>query len=381
MEQHEKLVNTIRDLVENQILIGTEGETREVLIKDTHLRAKILADFGLPNKSKNRRILVTESKDVEKEVETISNNLIQALFKWRLHVLESAIERELAPHGILETLKIPPHLYMLYVYREILLKKRDSPTAVLEALYLANDRDTLSKLATVALSENFGKEEQEILEQLRAKGIKYLDEYVSAYQFEGKKEELHLSSLSEFWYELNDGFQFKTLEDKFDSLAYYLMNYLYLAVSDQLYRITELEIYYHDKENHPDPYVHCSEEQLSAGNWYFNGMGLDITFGNKEKEIYGGILIRGIMKFGEKPKYINGPSNVLKEIFSNIGNILSERSQIYIGEIEKEVAESIEMEPIKSVRIGLTKKNDDTENYAEKNYRYLVDINLQHKKQ
>jgi len=39
----------------------------------------------------------------------------------------------------------------------------------------------------------------------------------------------------------------------------------------------------------------------------------------------------------------------------------------------------IETEPIQAVRIGLTRKKVDTENYAEKKYRYLVELNLQHK--
>jgi len=192
-------------------------------------------------------------------------------------------------------------------------------------------------------------------------------------------EEIQQSQFAKFWYDLNGRFEFKTLDEKFSALTHNLMNYLCLIIADQPYRITELEVYYFDKDKHPDPYVHCASEQLSVGNWYFNGAGLDITFGDYEKKIYAGILIRGIMKFGENPRYISGPSNVLKEIFSNIGNIMTGERGICLRELNKVVIQAIESEPIQSGRIGLTKKKDDTENYAEKNYRYLVGLNLQHK--
>jgi hypothetical protein len=190
------------------------------------------------------------------------------------------------------------------------------------------------------------------------------------------QEENHLA---EFWEDLTGGFKFNSLDERFDAIAHYLMNYLYLSVANEAYRITELEIYYHDKENHPDPYVHCSKEQLTPGNWYFNGAGLDITFGNIEKGIYAGILLRGIRKICESPYYISGPSNVLKEIFSNMGNVLFDEGGICLKELEQETISQFEMVPFRSNRIGLTKQKDDIENYIDKNYRFLVDRNILHK--
>ena len=186
------------------------------------------------------------------------------------------------------------------------------------------------------------------------------------------------SKLTEFWNDLTGGFNFETLDDRFNAISHALMNYLCLSVANETYRITEIEIYYYDEVNHPDPYVHCADEQLNVGMWYFNGAGLDITFGDAEKRIYGGILIRGIMKFGSE-YYINGPSNVLKEIFTNFGNILFDEGGFSLVELDQDAINRIEMEPIRSSRIGLTKKNDDNENYFEKDYRFLVDLNIHHK--
>lgn len=389
MEQQDKLKNVIRSLAKIQLHIDNSGgpeENGELFEKYLHIRAKLLAGFGLPDSKDFGKILFVKSLPTDKDVDTIFNNLKKAATEYLLspvkteaQILEEAIANKLEPEQVLPELGITSHLYTLFVYKEILLAKRDHPLAVLKALRLADDPKTLNLLGIVALTKNFGEEEKKMLEYLNARGIKYLDHYISAFQLDDKDEEIQQSLLAEFWHDLNGGFEFKTLDEKFSALTHYLMNYLCLVVADQPYRIIELEVYYHDKDNHPDPYVHCSSEQLFAGNWYFNGAGLDITFGDYEKEIYGGILIRGIMKFGENPRYISGPSNVLKEIFSNIGNVVTGEGSICLRELNKEIIQAIETEPIQAVRIGLTKKKEDAENYAEKKYRYLVELNLQHK--
>lgn len=389
MEQQDNLKNAIRSLAKIQLHIENNGgpeENGELFGEYFHLRAKILASFGLPDSDSFRKILFVKSLPTDKDIDSIINNLKKTATEYLLspakteaQILEEAIKEKLEPEQVLPKFGITIHLYTIFVYKEILLAKKDHPLTILEALRLADNPMTLNLLGIVALTKNFGEEEKKMLEYLNAKGIKYLDHYISAFQFDGKDEEIQQSQLAEFWHDLNGGFEFKTLDDKFSALTYYLMNYLCLVVADQPYRIIELEIYYHDKDNHPDPYVHCSYEQLFAGKWYFNGAGLDITFGDYEKKIYGGILIRGIMKFGENPRYISGPSNVLKEIFSNIGNILTGKGGIYLRELNKEKFQARETKPIQAVRIGLTKKKEDTENYAEKKYRYLIELNLHHK--
>lgn len=194
--------------------------------------------------------------------------------------------------------------------------------------------------------------------------------------------------LTEYLSEFNDLSNTKLLSDKFNSLASHLLNNTCLVVSNNPYRIIELEIYYFDENNHPDPYVHKANEQLALGNWYFNGFGLDITFGNAENKIYGGILIRGIKSLGKTPKYISGPSNVLKEIFSRMGNVMSVNSGIYLTELipinQNESNKDSNQDEnykgiIQSTRIGLPKKLEDTNNFAERQYRYLIDLNIHHK--
>jgi len=170
--------------------------------------------------------------------------------------------------------------------------------------------------------------------------------------------------------EINEVRNSEDLEPKFEFLAKYLMNNLCLNVGGTKYSFTEIEVYY-KSSCHNDIYTHGAPEQLSPGKWYFNGFGLDITFGNKEKNAFGGLLIRGVKKEDNTNIYINGPSNVLKELFSNTsifnnnGLFLTEKSKISDSRIYK------------TQRIGLSKKEDDIV-FFDKEYRYLADLKQDH---
>jgi len=188
----------------------------------------------------------------------------------------------------------------------------------------------------------------------------------------------------------------KEIQTRFDELADYLMNKLCIAVNDKHYRIVEIEMYYYHKDKHADPYVHGYPEQLNCGTWYFHysGLGLDITFGNKEKNIYGGILIRSIKELDENPKYINGPFNVLKEIFPKM-TIETGGKGICIEALqEKHQKEFTQKDIYIGKRIGLTKealdrrenkrqehdkdyvkKEDPKRDYENIDYRYIVEKN------
>lgn len=387
MEQYEILKNALRGLAKIQLHLDSlnspteDGEGFEAYFQ---IRAGILKSFGFPNNDDYGKILFVKSIPTDNELDAMIKNLQQIATEYLLtpvktesQILEEAIDLKLEPEQIFPELGITQHIYTDFVYKEILLTRREHSLSVLEALRLADEPKTLNLLGIVALCKVFGEEEAQMLQYLNKKGIKYLDLYLSAFQLNEKGKEVVLSQIGEFWHDLNGGYEFQTLENKFASLTHYLMNYLCLAVGQNAYRIIELEIYYHDKDKHADPYVHCATEQLFAGNWYFNGAGLDITFGNYENKIYGGILIRGLMKLGKNPRYISGPSNVLKEIFSNLGNVVSGDHSICLREPNDGLIKKTK--PLQSVRIGLTKKNEDLENYYDKKYRYIAELNLQHK--
>lgn len=167
-----------------------------------------------------------------------------------------------------------------------------------------------------------------------------------------------------------------TIDKHFAEIADCLMNHLCLKVGEKSYRIIEIEFYYLDEKEHHDTFSHKNEEQLKNGTWYFNGFGLDITFGNNELKRYGGILIRGIRTIEENPKYFSGPSVLLKELFKNLGSIF-ESSNSFV--LESYNHSQIKAEKIiNSPRINLPKSKANND-FFEKKYRYITELNVVHK--
>ena len=357
---------------------------------------KILKQFGLPEKEEYTSIL--EFTDIISDEEI--NNLIMQLSKMAaeyllsdarpdLQILEDAIKYKQEAHTVLPELNIEKHIYTYFVYDEILMKGKDSPAQVLLDLEMTKKGNYLNLLGIIALSATFGNEEALMLRQLKDVGFKYLDEYLEAVRLDDYIDKSEFNSAEEFWNELNGEFNSNNYTEKFSTLADYLLNQLVLNVGRHLYKIIELEIYYFNNAiNHPDPYVHKDNQQLTTGNWYFNGFGLDITFGQNNsdndtnKNVYGGILIRGIKRVGNQPKYISGPANVLKEIFSKMGDIITKNNGIYLSENNNNFdANTTKPNMIQSTRIGLSHNQNEDSNkvYLEKPYRFLTDLTPQHK--
>ncbi|MCY7409098.1 MAG: hypothetical protein LH473_02405, partial [Chitinophagales bacterium] len=161
----------------------------------------------------------------------------------------------------------------------------------------------------------------------------------------------------------------KDWEKEFFNRADFLMNHLCLIVGENAYRVVDCEVYYHSEE-HPDPYVHKGEEQLNNGTWFFNDAGgLDITFGNGEKGIYAGILIRTIQNLKTEQR-IEGIIKVVKEIFRNLGNIFSEGNEIRLCELNPQFI--TQGKPYTTTRVNLTERINDMERFFNKYYRFLI---------
>ena len=156
----------------------------------------------------------------------------------------------------------------------------------------------------------------------------------------------------------------------FSEYANKLMNEYCLKVDDKKYNLIEIEFYFYDKENHPDPYIYCNEKQKECGEFYFHGSGMDITFGNRI--CYGGILIRSIMN--EEGQYINGSLKLLEELFCD------EIDKLKIELIEKDIGKK---NIFCSTRVGLqahpldyellTKYKKNFIPYIFRLYRFIVD--------
>ena len=176
------------------------------------------------------------------------------------------------------------------------------------------------------------------------------------------------------------------LSKVFDQLAISLLRQTVIATPTNNFYLREIEFYFYDKESHADSYAHNNKRQLTFGEWYFhrftniepfmksNRNGIDITFGNEQKEIYGGVLIRKIENAATGELFI-GINKVVKELIRNIGE--KNVNQIALGSgqfafdreglMRLEKGNHLFSSPIfKSPRNGLTFRNEETANKFHK---------------
>lgn len=383
MNNQEQIKDALTELANLQVALYKSGgplEDGQLFEEMLALQEGMLNSLGLPSTTENTGLLwfnggVPTELELAERVRKLKQTAQEYLLspaRSEIQILKDAQESKASAFSTLPELGISTHSYTIFVYENILLARRDKIENVLEELRRANQPRILHVLGSLA--EGTMEKPLEVIEALRQLGLRYIDDFAMTFPEKDKRNEAN--RLFEFWRDIKGGFDFKTLDDKFKAHTHYLMNYLCLVVGVHTYRITECEVYYHDSEKHRDPYVHKRSQQLFAGNWYFNDMGIDLTFGNCDKKIYGGILIRGIRSL-QTNRYISGASNVLREIFDKFGNIMQGNKGLCLREINHGVIK--EEEPTRSTRIGLTRKIEDTQDFISKPYRYIVELNLAHK--
>lgn len=186
---------------------------------------------------------------------------------------------------------------------------------------------------------------------------------------------------------LNSMIEHEKNYNRFSKIAEYLMNEIILYVNDIEFRLTELEFYF-KSETHQDSDIHGSSEQKKSNTFYVHEKGrggIDITFGNKEKNEYGGILIRGIKQIKGKKEnvYIDGPVVVYKYLknlmFPNENNIQRNQVREHINNCIRieTIAHNLKEDLLfQSSRVGLVSCNNKYKSYP---YRYITDINSDHK--
>ncbi len=181
--------------------------------------------------------------------------------------------------------------------------------------------------------------------------------------------------------------------ENFNDIAQDILNGKVLRVKDKIFRICEIEFYLHSEE-HPDEYVHQSPDQLKNGSFYFhrykNGAyksgtykGLDITFGDEEKKIYFGVLIRSIREVASEDleavnPVIEGPCRSVNKILELYDcksvdeftdgvtlNIDNNFRNFVLETRETKDEDKILVGP----RIGLSNKYPE---YKDKPYRYVL---------
>ena len=157
---------------------------------------------------------------------------------------------------------------------------------------------------------------------------------------------------------------------EFRRMAEILFNEYLISANDHKYDIVEIEFYYNSTE-HPDLFIYKgTTKNLITGNWFFHDSGIDLTFGDAEKQSRGGILIRALKKYefqeGELP-YCIGSWRTTKELLNRVLPI-SENGKLNLELVPKTPDKGVELTI--SNRMGLNKKKSG---YDSK-YRFIADI-------
>ncbi|PWJ44870.1 DNA-3-methyladenine glycosylase [Sediminitomix flava] len=185
----------------------------------------------------------------------------------------------------------------------------------------------------------------------------------------------------------------ESVQQFFEQIAEKLLNQILLSTPNHLFRMKEIEFYLHSAE-HPDAATHCFKQQLAFRKWYFhrtqkgtgfrggNYKGLDICFGDTDKEIYFGILIRAIEEVGQggnELTYTYGPSKTVDRLLESTESSIPNLDG---GDISTNDTLSLISHDLKPLQIfacprkGLPKSTP--QEYQNSYYRFFIDPKKQH---
>lgn len=107
-----------------------------------------------------------------------------------------------------------------------------------------------------------------------------------------------------------------TIKSTFTEIAEILLLKSYIQTANGNYRLLEIEFYFYNKI-HKDIVTMSRTEK--AGMWWLHNWGVDISFKSeqlidKQRDFYGGILIRSIVELNGED-VISGPQNCCWQLF------------------------------------------------------------------
>ncbi len=273
--------------------------------------------------------------------------------------------------------KVPNSPYLDYIWRQQWLPGHLTAAEMWRAAEAMCSSDT--SLLLWQFSHRFLAEQLRLARQLAAQQVPCLVPYTDhLLQQAGAKGQLR--TLMQQVNEAEEDVDFMLTR-----MANVLLNQVLLCVGMQRYRLREIEFYFRQPRTHNDPYVHTSREQQQCGGWYFNDAdGLDLTFGDQERNTWGGILLRGLEKVPpasgdyvsqeeDTAGYIRGPRLVLRHLIAHLNGIFRQPRGIELSEIHNAAHESVQ--PWRVRRFGLRHKPeaDADKSFLERHYRFLVD--------
>lgn len=156
---------------------ANDGNLFELIID---LQSRILKSFGLPETPENEKLLWFSAMPTDTEVENRIRQLHEAAVhhlttnaKPDLQILREAQQENKDPFTFLPELNITTHIYMLFVYNEILLGRQDSAENVLHELRFAEKYELLNTIGKLVMGNHVNSEEA--LKEIKGSGLKYID--------------------------------------------------------------------------------------------------------------------------------------------------------------------------------------------------------------
>lgn len=111
----------------------------------------------------------------------------------------------------------------------------------------------------------------------------------------------------------------KGFQDIFDPMAKYVLGNLAIEIGHIKYSFLEIEFYYCNKHlEKEETFKRTYKRDCQAGEFFIHYSGLDFCFATgKDKQSYGGILIRSLLKYGSKDNIIiSGPLRCANELIN-----------------------------------------------------------------
>jgi hypothetical protein len=225
----------------------------------------------------------------------------------------------------------------------------------------------------------YGDEELEKLKKLELSKLKenfVLDEGLNddIYPIKNNLKQREMKKIKDLFNEFEAE---KDMTKKFAEIADKLMNNFVIRANHKDFRLAEIEFYLHEKDKHEDDFIHAkiikgkpndsAKHQIKMGCWYFHYSGIDLTFGDSQKNRFGGILIRSIIPLDEKIKPIIGPLKLKNHLLNQYDNISQSRDFLKLIPIEDKLKQD---KIIPMPRVGLGSSGN--EKFKDLEYRFVL---------
>jgi|SRR6218665_165022 len=184
-----KKLDEILELIILELHLDSQGgptKAGELFEECLFKRADILESLGLPNiDAIADEVFSFKTLPTDRELDLTVLALQAAAAEYLAEpaktdeeILRDAIQDQRDAFEVLPELGLTTHLYTLFIYDEILLKKKEKIDAVLEIFRACKDNAILGALGVLKLKKR-RKAYQKTIQLLKSKGIKYIEEYLA----------------------------------------------------------------------------------------------------------------------------------------------------------------------------------------------------------